>query len=197
MHGGNHVKVKYISLGKADNPFSVAQLNFRRKSQANSSISLTVSLDVEEQNDLEIVSGNALDLKHSDQSILPVSLTVSLDVPDMSLVPTTNNTWYIFLTESISMISSIKEKSNEFLNMATSVLTSELTSGHNENNNIIDKLLDHDPEKREQVQSSSQRNYLLSLGHFNQNYQDILSTSIFLNLENDSLIQIGSQSIHI
>ncbi|XP_029342231.1 zinc finger MYM-type protein 1-like [Acyrthosiphon pisum] len=72
-----------------------------------------------------------------------------------------------FLTESISMISSVKEKSNEFLNMATSVLTSELSLGNNNgNNNIIDKLLDHDPGKREKVQSSSQRNYLLSLGPF-------------------------------
>jgi len=71
-----------------------------------------------------------------------------------------------FLTESISMISSIKEKSNEFINMATSVLTSELSLGHNnENNNIIDKLLDR-PRKREKVQSSSQQNYLLSLGPF-------------------------------
>jgi len=32
-----------------------------------------------------------------------------------------------FLTESTSMVSSIKEKSHEFINMATSVLTSELS----------------------------------------------------------------------
>jgi len=65
------------------------------------------------------------------------------------------------------MISSVKEKSDEFVNMATSVSISELSLGHNKgNNNIIDKLLDHDPGKRVKVQSSSQRNYLLSLGPF-------------------------------
>lgn len=31
---------------------------------------------------------------------------------------------------------------------------------------LIDKLLDHDPGKREKVQSSSQQNYLLCLGPF-------------------------------
>ncbi|XP_050064221.1 zinc finger MYM-type protein 1-like [Aphis gossypii] len=69
------------------------------------------------------------------------------------------------------MISSIKEKSNEFINMATSVLTSELSLDQNNENNVIDKLLDHDPGKREKVQSSSQRNYLFSLGPFQPKLQ--------------------------
>lgn len=42
MHGGNNVKIKDISLGKANNPFSAAKLNFQRKNQLCNYIELSI-----------------------------------------------------------------------------------------------------------------------------------------------------------
>lgn len=78
-----------------------------------------------------------------------------------------------FLVESVDIISLFKTKATEYINYATNVLAKELPSEQPEPNlstlpqdNIIDNLLDHDPGKRGKIESSSQRNYLLSLGPF-------------------------------
>lgn len=79
-----------------------------------------------------------------------------------------------FLTISIKLISSLREKSNSYIEYATKILSKELISEEpfSLKNKIIDKLLDHDPGKRGLVESASQRDYLISLGP----YQPKLST---------------------
>jgi len=73
-----------------------------------------------------------------------------------------------FLTMSIELISSVKEKSAMYIQSASNVLSKEFTSEKSffTNEEVVDKLLDHDPGKRGKVESASQRNYLLSLGPY-------------------------------
>lgn len=73
-----------------------------------------------------------------------------------------------FLTSSIELISTLKEKSCSYIQYATKVLSKELSSEEpfSLKNKIIDKLLDHDPGKRGLVESASQRDYLISLGPY-------------------------------
>jgi hypothetical protein len=70
-----------------------------------------------------------------------------------------------FLVHTSEIVSSLRIKSEKYIEITEKVINNLLKpSTERDNDNIIDHFLEHDPGKRKQVESLSQRKYLLSLG---------------------------------
>ncbi|XP_042908918.1 uncharacterized protein [Parasteatoda tepidariorum] len=73
----------------------------------------------------------------------------------------------IFLSESIEVITSVKEKCSLYLNDATTALDAILSSRQVSSHSVSEEhheIVEHDPGKRKRICSSNQRKYLISLG---------------------------------
>lgn len=73
----------------------------------------------------------------------------------------------LYLMDAVQVITSIRDKSKQFVENATDVLT-EMSNGNviKSCDNASDNLVEHDPGKRSKISSGNQRNYLISLGPY-------------------------------